>query len=97
MHIVSNLPFGGFGDSGLYAYHGRRSFEFFTFMQPYLRQSYACHGRLFLKVQNKLALPPYTNMPLRFLNLLMCDAAVLWLLLVPVVIIAVIALAALLA
>jgi acyl-CoA reductase-like NAD-dependent aldehyde dehydrogenase len=37
MHIVEeDLPFGGVGNSGLGAYHGRKSFEIFTHYKPVL-------------------------------------------------------------
>jgi acyl-CoA reductase-like NAD-dependent aldehyde dehydrogenase len=41
MHIVnSNLPFGGVGDSGIGAYHGRHSFELFSHQKSILHRSF---------------------------------------------------------
>lgn len=41
-HIVGkDLPFGGLGDSGLGAYHGRASFDCFTHRRSVLRRSFA--------------------------------------------------------
>ena len=36
---VEDLPFGGIGDSGMGAYHGREGFETFSHLKPVLRQS----------------------------------------------------------
>ncbi len=42
LHMIGkDLPFGGLGDSGLGAYHGRASFECFTHRRSVLRQSLA--------------------------------------------------------
>ena len=54
MHIASHgLPFGGFGESGMGAYHGRHSFDLFS------------HQRSILKAAPKLDIPlrypPYGN------------------------------------
>lgn len=54
MHIVShNLPFGGFRQSGLGAYHGRRSFETFTHEKSIL--NHHLHPDITLRC------PPYKN------------------------------------
>lgn len=46
-HMIGrNLPFGGCGDSGMGAYHGRASFECFTHRRSVLRQSFAFDPRL---------------------------------------------------
>ncbi len=44
--IGQELPFGGFGDSGLGAYHGRASFDAFTHHRSVLRRSLAIDPRL---------------------------------------------------
>lgn len=54
MHIVGHgLPFGGFRESGLGSYHGRRSFDAFTHEKSILR-----HG---LHPDITLRCPPYKN------------------------------------
>lgn len=41
MHVASTeLPFGGVGQSGMGAYHGKTSFETFTHFKPCLKKSY---------------------------------------------------------
>lgn len=51
-HIVSNnLPFGGVGDSGMGAYHGKHSFDTFTHYKSVMKR------RFFLDL--KLKYPPY--------------------------------------
>lgn len=41
MHIVnSNLPFGGVGDSGVNAYHGKHSFDLFSHQKAVLHRSF---------------------------------------------------------
>jgi acyl-CoA reductase-like NAD-dependent aldehyde dehydrogenase len=48
-----NLPFGGVGESGMGAYHGRHGFETFSHRKPVLKKS--------TKVDPKMAYPPYTR------------------------------------
>ena len=38
--LVSGLPFGGVGESGMGAYHGRKSFEIFTHERAVLRKPF---------------------------------------------------------
>lgn len=46
-HMVGkDLPFGGLGDSGLGAYHGRASFDCFTHRRSVLRRSFAVDPKL---------------------------------------------------
>ena len=61
IHIIlsGNLPFGGIGPSGMGAYHGRASFEAFTFPRPVLKKSF-----LF---DSKYLYPPYKT-PLKTLK-----------------------------
>ena len=41
MHIVNpNLPFGGVGDSGIGAYHGKSSFDLFSHKRSVLHRSF---------------------------------------------------------
>ena len=44
--IGKDLPFGGLGDSGLGAYHGRASFDSFTHRRSVLRRSFAFDPKL---------------------------------------------------
>jgi aldehyde dehydrogenase (NAD+) len=42
LHMIGKgLPFGGLGDSGMGAYHGRASFDCFTHRRPVLRRTFA--------------------------------------------------------
>lgn len=53
MHITNpHLPFGGIGESGMGAYHGREGVRIFQHMKPVLARS--------TKVDPSLAYPPYT-------------------------------------
>jgi aldehyde dehydrogenase (NAD+) len=46
-HMVGkNLPFGGLGDSGLGAYHGKASFDAFTHYRTVMRRSFAFDSKL---------------------------------------------------
>jgi aldehyde dehydrogenase (NAD+) len=46
-HITAkDLPFGGLGESGLGAYHGKASFDSFTHYRAVLRRSFACDSML---------------------------------------------------
>ena len=38
--INSNLPFGGIGNSGVGAYHGKHSFDLFTHSKPFIHRSF---------------------------------------------------------
>lgn len=44
--IGKNLPFGGLGESGLGAYHGRASFDCFSHHRSVLRRSFALDSSL---------------------------------------------------
>lgn len=48
-----HLPFGGVGNSGMNAYHGKASFDLFTHAKAIMRRS--------TKIPMKVALPPYGN------------------------------------
>ncbi|GFZ32235.1 aldehyde dehydrogenase [Clostridium zeae] len=53
-HVASSqLPFGGVGNSGIGAYHGRYSFEIFSHRKSIIKKS--------TKVDIKLIFPPYGN------------------------------------
>jgi aldehyde dehydrogenase (NAD+) len=53
MHITNpNLPFGGVGESGMGAYHGKSGVRIFQHMKPVLTRS--------TKIDPTLAYPPYT-------------------------------------
>lgn len=52
-HLVnSNLPFGGIGQSGVGAYHGRHSYELFSHRKSVVIRSF--------KLNNSFMFPPYT-------------------------------------
>ncbi|KAF9414232.1 aldehyde dehydrogenase 3, member A2, partial [Entomortierella beljakovae] len=67
--IVSNLPFGGTGPSGIGNYHGKRSFDIF------------CHERsaliktMGMEKLNDLRYPPYTEKKTRWLDWFLWDKA----------------------
>ncbi|XP_047514061.1 aldehyde dehydrogenase, dimeric NADP-preferring isoform X3 [Pieris napi] len=64
---VDTLPFGGVGNSGLGAYHGKASFDTFTHKKSCLIKNFAAIGE-------KLAsgrYPPYTDGKLSFISMLM--------------------------
>ena len=44
--VGKNLPFGGLGDSGMGAYHGRAGFDCFTHRRSVLRRSLALDLKL---------------------------------------------------
>ena len=50
---VPNLPFGGVGESGVGAYHGKASFDVFSHWKPVLKKS--------TRPDPDLAYPPYTD------------------------------------
>jgi aldehyde dehydrogenase (NAD+) len=49
-----NLPFGGVGESGMGAYHGRHGFDVFSHRKPVLKKS--------TRLDPALAYPPYTKL-----------------------------------
>jgi aldehyde dehydrogenase (NAD+) len=51
--LVSSLPFGGVGDSGIGAYHGRHSFETFSHERAILSKGFS--------LEPNLIYPPYTE------------------------------------
>jgi aldehyde dehydrogenase (NAD+) len=58
LHISNpNLPFGGVGESGMGAYHGRASVELFQHAKPVLRRG--------TRIDPSLPYPPYTDKKLR--------------------------------
>ena len=64
LHVASPfLPFGGVGDSGMGAYHGRSTFDTFTHHKPVLRRS----SRIDLPV----AYPPFSKLKQRVLRRLL--------------------------
>lgn len=64
LHLgVPGLPFGGVGESGMGAYHGRASFETFTHRKPVLVKS--------TRVDPPLFYPPYTETKSRLLRRLL--------------------------
>ena len=50
---VPSLPFGGVGESGVGAYHGKASFDVFSHWKPVLKKS--------TRPDPDLAYPPYTE------------------------------------
>ena len=54
MHVANPyLPFGGVGQSGIGAYHGKTSFKTFSHQKAYVKKS--------TKIDPKIAYPPYTE------------------------------------
>ncbi|MBI2394204.1 MAG: aldehyde dehydrogenase family protein [Deltaproteobacteria bacterium] len=63
LHLgVPDLPFGGVGESGLGAYHGKYSFDTFTHKKGVLRKP--------LKMDPPIMYPPYDGLKARLLKLL---------------------------
>ncbi len=61
MHLaVSDLPFGGVGESGIGAYHGETGFRRFSHMQPVLRRG--------TRLDPSAAYPPYSGLVQRVLR-----------------------------
>ena len=61
MHLtVPGLPFGGVGESGMGAYHGKHSFDCFTHRKAVLRKSTA--------LDPTFMYPPYTAAKVRMLE-----------------------------
>jgi aldehyde dehydrogenase (NAD+) len=50
--LTSELPFGGVGNSGMGAYHGKWGFEVFSHRKAYLSRSH--------RIDPKMVYPPYT-------------------------------------
>ncbi|MEE1225945.1 MAG: aldehyde dehydrogenase family protein [Bacteroidales bacterium] len=64
MHIIPhNLPFGGIGQSGMGAYHGKKSFDTFSHYKSVLKT----HKNFEFKIKY----PPYTSLKQRIIKLLM--------------------------
>jgi len=57
---VADLPFGGVGESGIGAYHGRRSFEVFSHTKGVLQRG--------TRPDPALAYPPYSRLKDRLLR-----------------------------
>jgi aldehyde dehydrogenase (NAD+) len=58
LHLTSpHLPFGGIGESGMGAYHGKEGVRIFQHMKPVLRRG--------TKIDPKLTYPPYTEAKLK--------------------------------
>ena len=61
LHISNpNLPFGGIGESGMGAYHGKSSIDIFQHRKPVLRKS--------TKVDPSIAYPPYTEKKMKLIR-----------------------------
>ncbi|KAF9948644.1 aldehyde dehydrogenase 3, member A2 [Mortierella alpina] len=67
--IVSNLPFGGTGPSGIGNYHGKRSFDVFSHERSALIKSMG------MEKLNDLRYPPYTEKKTRWLDWFLFDKA----------------------
>lgn len=59
---IETLPFGGVGNSGMGAYHGKFSFDTFSHKRACLVRKQAMEGI------NKIRYPPYTDQKLSFIN-----------------------------
>jgi aldehyde dehydrogenase (NAD+) len=63
MHIIGpHLPYGGVGDSGMGRYHGKASFETFSYQKTILNKPPF--------PDNPLRYPPYTNLKLKLVKIL---------------------------
>jgi len=61
LHLTNpNLPFGGIGESGMGAYHGKASVRVFQHMKPVLRRG--------TRLDPPLAYPPYTERKLKIIR-----------------------------
>jgi len=60
--VVDTLPFGGVGESGMGAYHGKFSFDAFTHKKAVLYRSFAG--------DSAIRYPPYTDTKLRLMKAL---------------------------
>ncbi|KAG0355189.1 aldehyde dehydrogenase 3, member A2 [Gamsiella multidivaricata] len=67
--IVSNLPFGGTGPSGIGNYHGKRSFDVFSHERSALIKTMGMEKLLDLRY------PPYTEKKTRWLDFFLWDKA----------------------
>ncbi|KAF9578402.1 Aldehyde dehydrogenase, partial [Lunasporangiospora selenospora] len=67
--IVSNLPFGGTGPSGIGNYHGKRSFDVFSHERSTLIKSMG------MEKLNDLRYPPYSEKKTRWLDWFLFDKA----------------------
>ncbi|KAF9183914.1 aldehyde dehydrogenase 3, member A2 [Haplosporangium sp. Z 27] len=67
--IVSNLPFGGTGPSGIGNYHGKRSFDVFSHERSALVKTMG------MEKLNDLRYPPYTEKKTRWLDWFLFDKA----------------------
>ncbi|KAG0257499.1 Aldehyde dehydrogenase [Actinomortierella ambigua] len=67
--IVSTLPFGGTGPSGIGNYHGKRSFDIFSHERSTLIKSQG------LEKLNDLRYPPYSDKKLKWLDWFLFDKA----------------------
>lgn len=59
---IHSLPFGGVGESGIGAYHGKFSFDAFSHKKAVLYRSFVGDAAI--------RYPPYTNLKLRLLRAL---------------------------
>ncbi|KAE9615274.1 putative aldehyde dehydrogenase (NAD(+)) [Lupinus albus] len=62
---VHTLPFGGIGESGVGAYHGKVSFDAFSHKKAVLYRSFIGDA--------SIRYPPYTNTSMRLLKALLGD------------------------
>jgi aldehyde dehydrogenase (NAD+) len=60
---VPSLPFGGVGDSGMGAYHGKHTFDTFSHKRAVMKRSMGQEW-----INNKLRYPPYTEKKLSWLK-----------------------------
>lgn len=66
MHAgVASLPFGGVGESGMGAYHGKRTFDMFTHKKAVLKK------KLAMEAVNQIRYPPYKEKNLKILMMIM--------------------------
>ena len=64
MHLANpNLPFGGVGESGMGAYHGKATFEIFSHHKSVLKRS--------TKMDPPIMYPPYTESKQKWLRRLL--------------------------
>jgi aldehyde dehydrogenase (NAD+) len=59
-YVVPGLPFGGVGESGLGAYHGKGTFDAFTHRKALLKKPFA--------MDPPLPYPPYSESKLRWIK-----------------------------
>ena len=64
IHLANNhMGFGGFGESGIGAYHGKQGFDCFTHYKSTLKKS--------TKIEVPVRIPPFTKAKMRILKLMM--------------------------